>query len=226
MAIDYTAWPQISDVTALLGSTGIVVKAGLTADLKQLRLDAAVRKITRETHRQFIAGQPQEARDFDGTGTGIMEVDDYVSITDIQFFQFPLVATIDISTYFQISQSTFANNKIYILQGPANRSFGYILNFPEGRANIKIVGTWGYGATIPEDVWEAVLYEATANIADANRLGTLGILDEIRDDDVTLKYSEKQISTISGWHGMFIAACERYKRGVRQAIRRNEVPLY
>lgn len=225
MAIDYTAWPTPTEVYSLLTSAGIAPTLASGSDLAQLRIDAAVQELTKRTHRQFLPGEEGEVRYFDGTGTGAMEVDEYIDVTAIRFYTLPQYATINWVDYVQVERATFPKTRIQILQGPPNVPYGWWTTFPEGRSNIAITATWGYGETIPPDVWQAVLYKAAANVYDADRLNERGVYDSVKNDDVTLGMRKERPSEVSGWAQEFERVCKTYKRPLRRFLGRTKPRL-
>jgi hypothetical protein len=223
MAIDYSSWPVAADVTALLASANITPGAGLTADLIALRLASATQEITQRTHRQFLPST--ETRNFDGSGSGEMLVDEYVGVTAITLYLVPSVGVTDVTQFVEVERSTYPKTRLQIYQGPSNAPYGWFTYFPQGRSNVGVTATWGYGATIPPDVWQAVLYKSAADCAEANRMTDRGLLTSVRDDDQTEQYKADSIGQSAGWLAAFESACERYKRPLRQFIGRKRPPL-
>lgn len=219
MAINYTAYPTTTDLTALLASANITLGAGVSADMKQLALDSAVGELEYATGRQFAPGSMGEVRYFDGSGTGMMEIDDYIALTMIEFFQVPATSTVSINNWVEVQHLPFNKTRIQILQGPANMSVGWWQYFPQGRSNIKITGQFGFPA-VPAKVWRAVVALASANMADQARVTPNGILTGLKDLDQDFTWSEKQISMMAGWRHEFDSALKLYKRPLRAYLNR------
>jgi hypothetical protein len=216
MAIDYTAWPLVADVQGLLAASNVTLGAGTTSDYIDLRIKGAVDELTKRTHRQFLT--TTETRNFDGSGTGEMVVDEYRTITSITLYLIPTMSVVEIIDFVQVERATFPQTRIQIYQGPVNVPFGWFTRFPEGRSNVGITGTWGYADTIPADVWEAVAMRAAAKLADANRLNQNGVVTDVKDDDQDVKWGKGTFGEMSGWDAQFDAVCERYRRPLRNYL--------
>ena len=225
MAFDYTAWPLAADVVTMLASANITPSAGITTDIKTLAINEAVTKLVQKTGREFLPTSAGTIRYYNGSGNGKMFIDDYITITAIEFFQVPSSGTVSISNWVEVSNSPYAKSEIQILQGPSNMSVGWWTYFPQGRSNIKVTGTFGYGTSIPGAVWSAVLGLAAANIADRMRLSSNGMLTGVKDLDQDFTFSDKQISMVSGWSSAFDEACKEFKRPLRQFLAKSKPQL-
>jgi hypothetical protein len=221
MALTYTGWPAVSDLRALALSSNVTLPDAATDDLLQMRLDAAIQELTQRTHRQFLPDTEASERRFDGSGTGEMLVDEYVEVDSITLYLVPSVGVTEITQFVEVDRSTYPKTRLQIYQGPANAPYGWFTYFPQGRSNVAVTAKWGYGATIPADVWQGVLYKATAEALDANRLTKQGLISSVRDDDQTVSFSDKQ----NGWREAFDSVCVRYNRPLRQTIGRKRPPL-
>jgi hypothetical protein len=225
MAIDYTAYPVVSDLTAKLLAANITLSANASTDQKQLAIDSAKNLIEYKCGRQFLPGSPGEVRYFSGNGTGQLDIDDYITLTAIEFLQVPATSTVAITDWVEVTRVPYPKTQIKILRGPANMPYGWWTAFPQGRENIKITGTWGYGANIPAGVWDAVLCMAAAEMADQARLSAQGMLTGVKDLDQDFTWSDKMIGQVAGWRDKFDDAVRTYKRPLRPVIGRNKAPL-
>jgi hypothetical protein len=225
MAFDYTNWPVAGDVTTMLASANITPGAGITSDIETLAINSAVTKFVQKTGREFLPTSAGTIRYYDGSGTGKMIIDDYISLTAIEFFQIPSSGTVSITNWLEVQNVPYAKNEVQILQGPANMAIGWWTYFPQGRGNIKITGTFGYGTSIPAAVWEAVLGQAAANLADRIRMTSNGILTDLHDMDEDFKWSEKQIGILTGWRENYSQAINDWKKPLRQVMQRHKVVL-
>lgn len=221
MAFSYTAWPVAADVVTMLGSANITPGAGITADIQTLSINAAVNLMVMKSGREFLPTSAGTIRSYDGTGTGEMIIDDYISITDISFFALPMVTAVQIANYKEVTNTPYAKNRVQIYQGPANSPVGYFTRFPQGRSNIQVTATFGYGTTIPAAVWEAVLAQAAANLADRIRLSAAGMLTDLHDLDQDFKWSDKQLGILSGWREEFKQVAKTFKRPLRDVLKRD-----
>lgn len=80
-----------------------------------------------------------------------------------------------------------------------------------GSKSIKIIGSWGYSATlIPEDVWLAALFTAGL-MATGTIAGPGGELTSIKQDDVAYGYSESA-GQIAQWKAQRVETIRKYRR--------------
>jgi len=224
MAIDYTAYPTVSDVTDLLASANITLGAGVTADIKQLKIDAAIAELEHATGRKFAPGATGEIRYYNGSGTGEIVIDEYVSIESIEFLQLPGVSTITITNWAEVEHPPFPKTHVQILRGPSNMSVGWWTKFPQGRSNIKVTAQFGF-EEVPAAIWSAVASKAAANLADAARMSGNGMLTGLKDLDQDFTWSSEQIGTLAGWKSEFDAAKALYRRPLRTFLQRTRPVL-
>jgi len=90
---------------------------------------------------------------------------------------------------------------------------------------VAITGTWGYGATIIPDVWDAVRGKAAADIADAYRTTADGVQISVKDMDYSATYSDSPIGQLANWRATFDDVCNLYRRPLRQFLRKTEAPF-
>jgi hypothetical protein len=225
MAYVYTAWPDASAVIEMLAAANITLPGTVTGDVIQLHIDSAAASMQQETHRQFVPGTAGETRYFDGSGNAMMEIDEFITITAVEFLWFPLVAGVNLANFSVISKKTFPNTKIYIYQGAANATYAYIHTFPKGRNNIKITGTWGYAATIPQDVWKAVAAKAAGELATLNAMTAQGRLVSWTDLDVSENYGTEHCEEAAGWTKQYNKAVKIHKKTLRSLLSSHQVEL-
>lgn len=229
MAYDYTAWPTTTELTARLSQMGVTLPAAFDSSSQQSAIDAITTIVTSVTKRTFVAFAG--VKYFDGTGTGEIEIDEYISFTDVQLVGYLSAPALSMANVYGPAEEQKPNTRLMIFQGslPALGRI-WLDSFPRGRRNIKVTGTWGYGATIPVDLWEAVLDAAADRLARRKTYSTAGLLGSIRDDDVTLQYGgtagmgEAAITALSPY-GELMAALKKYKRpmGVRMRARSRDM---
>ena len=224
---DYSTWPTIANVYALL--TGANITPGLASSslVAQGFLDEAIGLMGQLTKRQFVAGSAGEIRYFDGSGTGVQTVTEFVDVPAVQFLLYPQVAGIDIQYWYEQSRNQYPNTTLQIYQGPANTNYGYVANFPQGRSNIKVTGTWGYASTIPYAVWMAVLKGAAASIATMNSLTSQGKLAKWVDGDASEDYGgSANFGEFTGWAKEFYSTVKAYKRPEAERRKFKTAALY
>lgn len=225
MAVTYTAWPTVAQVSAFLTSANISPTLQTSDDLYQVHIDAASAEMGKRTQRQFVAGSAGEVRYYDGSGDGMQPIDEFIDVSAVQFLMYPQVAGIDIQYWYEPSRNGYPQDVLQIYQGPANTNYGYVANFPLGRSNIKVTGQFGYAATIPAPVWMAVLKKAAASIAAANTLDAQGKMVSETDGDADHKYGGDMPGDTAGWLEDFEAAVKAYKRPLKTRRRRQKAAL-
>lgn len=222
MAADYTAYPNATDVTNLLTAANITLGSGVTTDIINRKIQAAISELEYSTGIKFAS--VTETRYFDGSGTGIMDVDYFVSLTDISFYALPAQSTVQISNWKEVSKSPYGKSRIQIYQGPANMPVGWWTNFPVGRSNVAITGTWGF-TNIPALVWEGICGKAASGVAETARATPNGILTGLKDLDQSFAWSDKQIGELAGWNETFERAKTVFRRPLRAFLSVNK-PRY
>ena len=107
----------------------------------------------------------------------------------------------------------YAKTRIYIRRGiPAFQRQMYFNTFPEGQRNIRVTGQFGYGATIPEDVWYAALLLVASDIADSQAVQPTGAVLNWKEGDVSETYYSKMPSEVAGWMKRATKTVESRKR--------------
>ncbi len=232
MAYVYTALPTVADVKAmcLAAHVDTSLSSFTMVDAQITGIIAARGKtLQKKTQRQFLPGTAGEIRYFDGSGTGILYVDEYVDVTAIEFFYVPTAASVSVANFVEVSQSPWGKDKIQILQGQANISFGFYLRFPEGRSNIKVTATWGYGTSYPEDVFMAILQASTADVLMANTMSAQGQALKYTDGDASEQWTGESLGESAGWLGkgsLWESVCRDYKRSLKSHRRKSAPKLY
>lgn len=225
MAYTYTAWPTAANVFDVLTASNIDPTVDVGSDLVSAWIAAAAQEMVKRASRQFVAGSAGEIRYFDGSGDGMQTVDEFVDVTAVEFLMYPQVAGVQVTYWYEKLTNGYPNTVLQIVQGPSNTNYGYITMFPKGRSNIKVTGTWGYGSSIPVDVWTAVQEYAAAKIAASNSLSAQGKLAKWVDGDVSEDYGGDMPGEVAGWIKNFRETARRYRRPYRELRRRQQVEL-
>lgn len=231
MAYVYTAWPTLANLKDLLDGAHVDTtdpSFTLSDDYLQGLLDARAEQLRIETGRQFVAGSSGEIRYFDGSGTGLQRIDEYVDITDVAFFYVPGSAFLSVTNFYEVSQLPWGKDKLQILQGQANLNYAFLQRFPEGRSNIKVTGTWGYGSTIPQPVFLAVLQAAAADALQANTLSAQGQTKRYVDGDASEEWVGTMIGESAGWLGkgsLWEQVKKDYKRSLKSHLSKSKPRL-
>lgn len=168
MATDYTQWPTAGDVSSRLTAAGVTLRVDITARATDA-LAAVIAETERRTRRQFIADAVDSARTFDGSGTATLDIDEIVSLTSATVLGGWGTPTYDLTDVQMFAETNRACTRLVAATGslPAFATAGvYTIYrmFPAGRQNIVVTGKWGYGPTVPADLWQAVCGEAAFRI--------------------------------------------------------------
>jgi hypothetical protein len=229
MAYDYTALPTTTELADLLAAAGLSdLSTDVPANLRQAFLDASKQRIEKETRRQFVPGSAGEVRYYDGSGTGLLEIDEYIDITAVEFIQLPPAASYTISNFYEVSQQGAPKTILEIYQGQPNLTLTYANRFEVGRSNIKVTGQFGYASSIPADVYLAIMQGAAAMMADEYSVSTGGglMLKSWTNADRKEDYdTSRLVSEVAGWKKNVEATIKRYRRPQGAFRRRNTPPM-
>lgn len=218
----YTSWPAPADLLKIMATSGIALRADADTPYLQSLIDAASTMFEKMTHHQYVVGSPGEIRFFDGSGTGEQPVDDIITLTDVSILGYLGVAGGSLTGCYIPVQTQYPNNRILIYQGslPAIGRV-WLDSFPAGRRNIQVTGTWGYGATIPADVWEAVRRQAGSWAAVEGMFDSKGRISKWMELD-TLE--NRQLSVAGeemGWIRQFRQTVYQYRRPLQELLNRS-----
>lgn len=230
MPYDFTTVPTTTELADLLGSIGLSALAtSVDADLQDAYIGAAVASIEKATKRQFVAGSAGEIRYYDGSGTGQLEIDEYIDITAVEFVTFPTATEVSVTQYVEVEDQGVPKTRLQIYRGQPNFTTTYYPEFPEGRRNIKVTGQFGYGSSIPKDVWLAMLYQAGSFIVDSNLIKSGGGLPMVswQNADREERYDVSGSITVrAGWKEQIDHTIARYRRPTGTRRRRNSSELF
>ncbi len=225
-APDYTQWPAVFDIEAKLTACGITPRVN-DPSYRQRVIDGVVAEIERLTLRQWVADSVDVTRVYDGSGTAELEVDEFVSFTAVVAIGAPGDPGYTMSNVAPIVELRKPLSRLVVARGglPAFATEAvwapYHYVFPAGRQNVQVTAKWGYGATIPVDLWLAVQDEAAAREAEeaAEQGSGRGRLTRLTEGDVTKQWDVKG-GWIEGAHRRFADAISRYKRRDGRRLRR------
>lgn len=198
-----SALPTTSDLTAILPSSITAPSTGLL----QGYLDEAYEDIQDITgHRPFLGAAPATSRTFtpprDGDrllrlNTGL------ISLTSIVYLGETLVQNTD---FYLLPENASANSKPYI-SIRFNRSLTTVPVDTEA-APLTITGVWGYGTTLPQEVWEAIRCGAAWKLAQsmAGTLEDAAAVDVVKAEQTPQARIEYAVDSNSG------RALSRYRK--------------
>ncbi len=237
-----TAWPTTGDVATKLAALGITLRAGATSGYQSQVLNAVIDEVGRETRREFLktAGQ---ARAFDGSGTPEIEVDEFVSgsITLVRILgAIGSTQSLTLSNVEQVTDTLLPCTRIKLYRGTVPWITQVLVDrFPQGRENIEVTADWGYGATIPYDIWDAVCGEAAFRLAQEAAIdpgydagagvhtGPFKRWAEGGEGGASEEYSTSGVEIVNGvwWTKAYARAIRNYRRPTGRHLRRLRSPM-
>lgn len=211
-----TAYPTAGDLQVLLTASGVLLDLS-AGGLIYLDLEGAVTAARQQfeelTGRTFLAYSQARRYDSPVNLRGILDLRaDLLSLESVTAGGTALVSGRD-----------------FVL-GPANADLNgrpwswieFIQLFrsglsPQIRQDIRVTGSWGYSAQVPEDVWQAILAGAAARVAPQIALGISRGLLLWREGDVMEEYGRTPgttplVAEAGMWVTQFGAAAARYRR--------------
>lgn len=207
-------WPTTADVIQkieIAAPDGLNI--GVTADLEGL-LDAVIAEFQSPvehggTGRRFTP--LQESRTYDGSGFPELRVDD-------------LVPQALGGTALSITANAAAITGVVprrpvdslgwcVLMRPQENGATYNV-FPTGRQNIVVNATWGFAATVPTDVWEAIRGEVAARALRQSEVALDGVGDMVQLGPLSMNTS----AGISVWEASSPLAL--FQKAYQECIRR------
>jgi hypothetical protein len=220
--MSYSAWPTPTEIRAIVAGHGVTLPAAVSDSLISARVEAIAKMVQRETRRELIP--VSASRYFDGSGTGELDVNDFISISEVKVVGIIGTPQSSILNWCEIETALSPKNRIAIARGsyPAFSPV-WLTAFPEGRRNIYITGVWGFASTIPEDLWLAVAEFTAAQFIDASSVvfGAAGTMSAWEEADVKEKFEMSFTqSDRAGFNGRMQSAIERYKKPASIRIRR------
>jgi hypothetical protein len=235
--MSYTAWPATSDIDVRLSALGITPRSSVDATQKQQRIDAVLATVNRVTRRTWIP--VTETRFFDGSGVGVQELDEFISITAAGILYGVNSTAVDLTGAVVVeAEAGLPNTRIALSRTALPGWVGaWFDRFPAGRRNISVTASWGYGSTIPADLWDAVADEAALRVGEpalfnpGTQRGTgtqaayRGRLVRWKNDTVSQEYDTTQLSDGTRGTKRFAAALSLHTRPLGPRLRRWRAPM-
>lgn len=232
---NYAAWPTPADVSARLQAVGVTLRGeaeGQSPSRVRDTLAAVVAEVGHSTRHQFVAGPTPTVRLFDGTGTPALDVDPFVSLDRVSClsgFGFP-AWNYDLTAVQAVAEYDKPQTRLLIGQGSLATFgdgpplLGAFYLFPAGRQNIQVSARWGYGASVPADLWEAVCGEAALRAVYEAQFDIAGRVVEEQFGDERRKYALPERDA-TGWHYAFKKALTNYKRSQAAKFKKLRGPM-
>lgn len=217
---DLTKWPTFADVQARLLHTGVTLPNDFDSSTVQQIINSVGEATEKECLRTFVP--VTETRYFDGTGRSELEIDEYITITAVNIIgYFGNVAGLSLTNWREPQRNKMPKNRIYVFQGSTpGLSRIWLANFPMGNDNISISATWGYGSTIPADLWEAVLGAVCSTVlAESMYNGGKGFTNMWKEADVMEQLSLLDPQKFLPYTSRYKDAISRYRKPAARRIR-------
>ena len=168
-----------------------------------------------------------ETRTFDGNGYSELFVGDIVPGTPLSVSTFGS-GTFDggvLGAVLRPAANGLGNN--FLVLAPLNAStssYGYYRAFPRGVQNIAVSATWGFAATVPKDVYEAVISESAARSLVQFFVPLTGVGEQVTIGSFNINTSSGisvwgQSSPIAVYHTIYQNAIRRYRVGNAPALK-------
>jgi hypothetical protein len=229
---NYAAWPLIADVNAKLSALGVTLRATVDDPYRQSIIDGVAEEITRSTRRTWVA--VSETRTFDGSGTGEQELNEFVSLTNVSLLYATNSTLIDLTTgVVVLKEANLPQTRIALSRSPLPGWTGaWSDQFPQGRGNISVTASWGYGATIPVNLWTAARDEMAVRLAEEalfvpgqNSAGiATGRLTQWKNDTVSQTYEMVDLDGMRVTK-RYADAVKFYTRPLGSRLRRFRAPM-
>ena len=221
--LDYTTWPGLADVQDRLTSASVTLRATVTPRM-QAAMNAVISEIGNRTQRQFVASAAAETRLYDGSGSAEQEVDEMVRLDAVAVIGIQAQPGYPLSGVQLTSEQGKPQTRLTVSRGsvaaygPAGVYPAVSYYFPAGRQNVSVTGLFGYGATIPADLWEAACGEMAVRLAAEALFTPAGRLNFSKAGDEEERWKLDD-ATATGWHDLYTAALSNYKRPSGRRLR-------
>jgi hypothetical protein len=194
---NYSVWPEQSDVQVLLDSLGVsptLTGSELTERVQQIS-DQVTGEVGRFTSRQFVADSEDSVRIYDGTGTAELEIDEFISFTGA------VAAGLQADPGYGLDNvvAVMEQNKpmTRLVRGVGSLPAFSVASvyqpvptiFPAGRQNILVTATFGYGTSVPKDLWQAVCGEIARRLVAETVFGTSLGRVELKEGDIATEWA-------------------------------------
>jgi len=226
----YTAWPTSDDVLARLQSTGVNLRASDPAGRIAQIAAAVEQEIFHSTRRQFVADAEPSTRLFDGKGTAELEIDEFAEFVSATVVGYQSNPGYDLADIAPIVEQNKPMTRLVLARGsvPAWQTeavlYPQYTQFPAGRQNMLISARWGYGPSIPADLWEAACGEIAVRATREALFIPAGRLAKETYGDESRTYSLPSADS-TGWHSAFESALSSYKRPQGRRLRNLRGPM-
>ncbi len=209
------AYPASADLTALLTQAGITLD-GATVDAA---IAAGIAAFERDVDRVMLAGEA-ETRVFDPPDNGVRldlegdvlpDDEDGITVAYQPLNSDPTTWTEGVDYWLKEYNAVERGRPFVAIE--TRRRWYTPLPFAL-RRSIQVTGLWGYGVTIPDDAWQAILY--------AGLLWLIDVAAVVNRDAFVTGWKEANSSAtyggagvtdrISGWRALYGRTVEIYRK--------------
>lgn len=220
----YGAYPTAADLQAFLEDAGFTLSAGVIAQL-DASVRAGIRDLEKATDRIFLAAAATRRFNPPTNSQHLLLDQDLASLTSLSYG--PATGTV-----------VFVNGTDFTLEpwdAPARLlpydtvvfADGHRWSYPlpiDQRGSIYIVGAWGYGVTIPENAWLAMLARGAWLSAPLLAQGLNDGVVEVQQKDTRTKWADDPLAAQKlvwggkdGASGLYGSALAEYTRQPQEA---------
>jgi hypothetical protein len=212
-----SSYPVVADLTSY------ATAAGLTLDSTQAgnAVLAGIQEFQTATGRHFLAGKSITGTSLGATTRTLRAETDPAGLVLFRGDLSAAPSAVVYTSSLGATPETWTVNEDYAL-GPygaldEGRPYEWIeLNGPYAGgmgSTVAITGLWGYGATIPDDAWQAMLVAGLLYAIEANILSLTGVSMSWSREGVSESYGASGAqSRIAGWRALRDRTVARYRK--------------
>jgi hypothetical protein len=201
---NYQRWPILSDVQAVLDSLGatLLVSGPELPERVQQITDQVTGQVARVTQRQFIPDTSATVRSYDGTGTAELEIDEFVSFTGAVAVGLQADPGFPLDNVLPVVEQNKPLTRLLRGVGslpafPVAAVYQPVPTiFPAGRQNIQVTATFGFGVSIPIDLWQAVCGEIARRLVAESLFGSSLGRVELKEGDISTTWATSSTSAL------------------------------
>lgn len=205
---DHTAYPDSLNLSTFLAAHHLDVSRLDTATLEDA-ISAGINDVERATGRTFVAASASRLFDPPQNPNGILDLRaDLVAVTSISYQG---TAMVDGTDFYAEPYDAPAKGQPYNRIRFVRRIWYWPID-DSLRRSITVTGTWGYGATIPATIWNAMLAAGGIQLLPALIHAVAAGLVRWTEADVTEEYGPKPFAYLADGWGAILARADWFKR--------------
>ena len=208
-----SAYPAQADLEAYMTAAGIPIGTLDTASF----IAAGISDFEKRVRRKMLAPAGTVQRNYDPPTdqTGYLDLaQDLASLTSVVYFPYGAPAGetwVQDVDFWVRPYNAAADGKPYLGLELKRRFMSPLL--PAMHKSIQVTGRWGYGTSIPEDAWRAMIYRALVLLHPSAAWSISGGRQEAWDTGVRRIYGvDVAAGERTAWETAFEDAVKRYAR--------------